>query len=225
MSVVAPLEEHRCQAPQVTKRLPILTLRNCHTPRAAIAVTMGSIQEAYGLLVCDISKENYDQSFTCYRLWSEIAQTYSQNHPDGVFDSICDNRASSAIDPASGKLIHPTAHLIVRFASDAESDPILSPQSVGLQSRLCARTLRDFFEKNMVNVRCAARKCWDDFAYDFLSHANFIAHWVNLGYVEEVAIRNHILQSLISHPTPRYHQVNGTHHTVQTSWSDAREIR
>ena len=169
---------------------------------------MGSIQEALGLLVRDISEENYDQSFACYRLWSEITQTYSQNHPDGIFDSTCDNRASSAIDPASSKLVHPTARLILRFVSDAESDPILSPQSVGLQSRLCARTLRDFFEKNMINVRSVARKCWDDFAYDFLSHANFIAHWVNLGYAKEFTIRDHILQSLISHPTLRYHQVN-----------------
>ena len=110
---------------------------------------MGTIQEALGLLVRDISEENYNQSLACYRLWSEITQTYSQNHPDQVFDSICNGRASSAIHPGSGKLIHPTTHLIVRFASDAESDGTLSPQSVGLQSRHCARILRDVFEKNV----------------------------------------------------------------------------
>ena len=187
---------------------PYFSLRNCqaYSPRATIA--MGSIQEALSLLVRDISEENYDQSFTCYRLWSEITQTYSQIHPDQVFDSICNNRVSSAIDPGSGKFIHPTAHLIVRFASDAESDGILASQSIGLQSRLCARTLRDFFENNMVNVRSLVQECWDDFSYEFHSHVNFIAHWTNLGYVEEAAIRDHILQSLISHPILYHHQVS-----------------
>ena len=165
---------------------------------------MGSIQEGLGLLVRDISEENYDQSFACYRLWSEITQTYSQGHPDQVFDSICDNRASRVIDSGSGKLIHPTAHLIVRFASDAESDRILSPQSVGLRGRLSARILRDFFEKNMTLVQD-----WrSSVKVAFYSDANFIAHLANLGYVEEAAIRNHVLQSLISHPILRYHQVN-----------------
>ena len=40
----------------------------------------------------------------------------------------------------------------------------------------------------------------------FLADANFVAHWVNLGYVEESAIRNHILQALISHPKLYDHQ-------------------
>ena len=177
-------------------------LRNRHTPRTPIAIAMGSIQEGLGLLVRDISEEKYDQSFACYRLWSEITQTYSQNHPDGVFDSICNSRASSAIDPASGKLIHPTAHLILRFASDAESDGTLAPQSVGLRSRLCARTLQDFFEKNMALVQ------YLQIGVTFYADVNFVAHLANLGYVEEATIHNHILQSLISHPRLRFHQAN-----------------
>ena len=169
---------------------------------AAIATAMGSIQEGLGRLVRDISDQNYDQSLACYRLWSEIAQTCSQNHPDQVFDSIYNNRTSSAIDHSSGKLIHPTAHLIFRFASDAESDRILSPQSVGLQSRLCDRILRDFFEKNM-----AVMQDWHSYV-TFYANANFVAHLANLGYVEEAAICDHILQSLISHPTLWYHQAS-----------------
>jgi len=35
---------------------------------------------------------------------------------------------------------------------------------------------------------------------DLCAGANLIAHWANLRYVEEAAIRDHILQSLISHP-------------------------
>jgi len=38
--------------------------------------------------------------------------------------------------------------------------------------------------------------------------ANLIAHWANLGYVEEAAIRNRILQSLIFHPRPCDHQAH-----------------
>ena len=41
---------------------------------------------------------------------------------------------------------------------------------------------------------------------DFYADANLIAHWANLGYVEEAAIRNHILQSLTSHPKLYDHQ-------------------
>ena len=181
---------------------PYLFLRNRHTPRAAIATAIGSIQEALGRLVRDISDQNYDQSLACYRLWSEIAQTCSQNHPDQVFDFIYNNRTSSAIDHSSGKLIHPTAHLILRFASDAESDRILSPQGVGLQSRLCDRILRDFYKKNM-----AVMQDWHSYV-TFYVNANFVAHLANLGCVEEATIRDHILQSLISHPTLWYHQAS-----------------
>ena len=41
------------------------------------------------------------------------------------------------------------AHLIVRFVSDAESDHLLAPHSSELQSRLCARILREFFNMNL----------------------------------------------------------------------------
>jgi len=42
----------------------------------------------------------------------------------------------------------------------------------------------------------------------FCADTNLIAHWANLGYVEEHSIRNHILQSLISHPTLYDHQAD-----------------
>ena len=42
----------------------------------------------------------------------------------------------------------------------------------------------------------------------FLADANFVAHWVNLGYVGESPVRNHILQSLISHPALYEHQAD-----------------
>ena len=169
---------------------------------------MEDIHVGLGSAIKKISNENYDQSLDFYRFWFEIAQTYSQNPPDQIFDAFYDNRGSDAIVTPHGKLIHPTAHLILRFASDAESDHVLGPHSIGLQSRLYTRILRAFFENNMTAVRCKERNQYANAGYWFPIDANFIAHWANLGYVEEAAIRNHILQSLISHPRMYDHQAD-----------------
>ena len=162
---------------------------------------MEDIQTALRSVIDKISDENYDQSFTFYRLWFQIAQIYSQNPPDQIFDAIYDNRGTS-------RLIYPTARSIVRFASDAESDHILAPHCVGLQSRLCTRILRDFFEGSVTVLRDKERSSQGTAAYQFPADTNFIAHWANLGYVEEAAIRHHILQSLISHPKLYDHQAD-----------------
>ena len=106
---------------------------------------------------------------------------------------------------SDSQLTHSTAHLIVRFASDAESDRLLAPYSSGLQSRLSTRSLQEFFSVNLMIVGGRGSGRWSDFC----TSANLVAHWANLGYVEEATIRNHILQSLISHPTLRNHQVYG----------------
>jgi len=161
---------------------------------------MTNIQAALDSVIAKISDQNYDQSLAFYRFWFEIAQTYSQSPPDQIFNDIYGNRWPGAVDTRHGKHIHPTAHLILRFASDAESDRILGPYSVGLQSRLSTSVLQEFFENNMENVQCEERNSWGGVTYWFPANANFIAHWANLGYVEKTAIRDHILQSLISHP-------------------------
>ena len=49
-------------------------------------------------------------------------------------------------------------------------------------------------------MRYKETNCSGNIAKYFYADTNLIAHWANLGYVEEPAIRNHILQSLISHP-------------------------
>jgi len=152
-------------------------------------------------VVSQLSDENYTQSFDLYRFWFDIGQTYYQISPDKIFDDIWNNRTKgSAMDFSTGNLIHLTAHLILRFARDAESDHILAPYSSQLQSRLCAASLREFFSCNLKDARGAG---W---SYDQYADVNFVAHWANLGYVEEFAIRNHILQSLISHPKLRDHE-------------------
>ena len=104
------------------------------------------------------------------------------------------------------EIFHPAPPLILRFASDAELDNVLAPHSVGLCARLCASFLREFFEDNM-------RGCENGIPEGdlqlFGTNVNFVAHLVNLGYVEEAVIRDHILQSLTSYPRAEicHHQV------------------
>jgi hypothetical protein len=168
---------------------------------------MENIQWSLESVVRKISDENYEQSFACCRFWFDIAQTYHHIPPDLLFNAILNNRGS-AIKGEHGEFIHPTAHLIFRFASDAESDPILAPHSAGLQSRLCARILQEFFSGNPGYIRGMEARSWDDSARQFYATTQLIARWANLGYVEEAAVRSHILQSLISHPNIHDHQAD-----------------
>ena len=165
---------------------------------------MANIDNALGSAIRQLSDDNYAHSLTFCRLWFDIGQTHDQSPYDRIFDAILTNRGtdSSMIDPGQGKLIHSTAHLIIRFASDIESDHLLSPHNSRLQSRLCARTLREFFDGNA--GACSGNRIGSNICAD----ANLIAHWANLGYVEEAVIRNHILQSLISHPRLYDHQAD-----------------
>ena len=156
---------------------------------------MEYIQEALSSVVNSISDENYDQSFAFYRLWFQIAQTYSQNPPDQIFNAIYNAIWSKP------------ANLVLRLASDAESDHILAPHCVGLQSHLCARVLQGFFEDNMAVLKETSN--WiNGSSSRFPIEVNLVAHLANLGYVKETAIRDHILQSLISHPKLHVHQAD-----------------
>ena len=176
-------------------RRAAVDLRN----RPATTIPMNEIIPALGSVVDGLSDENYAQSLDFYRFWSDIGQTYYQISSDQVFNDIWNNRAKgSTINIPRCQLTNSAAHLILRFASDAESDRIISPHGPGLQSRLCTRVLREFFSNNLKIVRGIGRPDYAD--------VNLIAHWANLGYVKEATIRNHILQSLISHPTLHEHQ-------------------
>ena len=168
-------------------------------------IAMENIKKALDSVIPKISKENYEQSFAFYRFWFDIGQTYHQIPPDLTFNTIFDNREG---DAGCDQLIHTTARLITRFASEAESDPILAPHNAGLQSRLCTRILQEWFNDNLESVRGVETGSWAGYKGCFHAEANFIAHWANLGCVEEAVIRNHILQSLISHPKLYDHQAN-----------------
>ena len=93
------------------------------------------------------------------------------------------------------KLIHPTAHLLIRFIGDLEADQRTHKHTSGLRRRHCATTLCRFAEENL-----DPGVLWQFRMNSFLTHVNLIAHWANLGCLEEEAVRNHILQCLVSHP-------------------------
>ena len=168
------------------------------------------IQQGLSTTIRELSDQNYDQSLTLYRFWFNVAQAHSEIPPDQILDAIWDKRGTSVIQPGSGILIHPTAFLTLRFAGDVESDSILAPHNVGLQIRLCARFLKEFFEESMT---------WHVGYYDgswlgsnweqFYIHTNFVAHLANLGCVNESVIHDDILQSLTSHPKLYNHQADG----------------
>jgi len=164
---------------------------------------MEDIGTALESVVGNLSDQNYTVSLEFYRFWIGIGQAYHNISPDLIFDTIWKNRTTKSIDPKNAKLIHPTAHLILRLASDLESDHILAPYSSGLQKRLSTWALRGFFADNLKAVRS---ECGSEDR--FHAEVNFVAHLVNLGYVEEVAIRDHILQSLISYPKLHDHQAD-----------------
>ena len=158
--------------------------------------TEEDIQVALGLVVQRLTRQNYDQSFAFYRFWFGLAKTHSLTTPDQIFDAIWSSRRT--IPLWDDEFDHSVPPLILRFASDAESDGILAPYSVGLCNRICASFLREFFAINMRG--CGDAGLTDGDGWLFCANVIFVAHLVDMGHVEEAVVRDHILQSLISHP-------------------------
>ena len=163
---------------------------------------MDDIDRALSLATCQLSNENYAQTLAFYRLWLDIKQTHYHQIPSDLFLEAIWNIRWKSPSMTGGQVIHPTARLILRFASDVESDYLLAPRSPELQSRLRARILQEFFNSNL---QAGGRRVDED---KTCLDANLVAHWANLGCVEEAVIRNHILQSLISHPKLYDHQAD-----------------
>ena len=154
------------------------------------------------------SGQNYEGLFAFYRFWFDIRQAYRQIPTDPIIDDIWpNNRQMNIANQGSwDKLTHPTAHLVLRLAKDAESDHLLAPHNSGLQSRLCKKIIREFFINNLRITNSGGANYGIEVILDFYADTSLIAHWANLGYVEEHAIRNHILQSLIFHLGLYHHQ-------------------
>ena len=161
---------------------------------------MLNIEKALSSVVSNLSDQNYEQSLRFYRLWLGLAHTYSQDTPsDLVFNTICSNRRTSGSQ--SSPLIFPTVSLVLRFATDVESDHTLASHTKGLRNRLCSDILHDFLDADLGFTHGN----WGVGDW-FYKDVNLIAHCANLGYIEEATIRNHILQPLISHPQLHDHQ-------------------
>ena len=167
------------------------------TPFVATAtVAMQDIDSGLDAVFRDLTDKNYAESFDFYRFWFDIGHTYHQIPSDRIFDTIWKYKSKGlTMNPSGGQPTHSGVHLILRFASDVESDHILAPHCSRLQSRLSTRALQEFFGNNM---RASGN---GSYPHETYATTNLLAHWANLGYVEETAIRNHILQSLISRPT------------------------
>ena len=152
-----------------------------------------------------LSGQDYEQLFAFYCLWFDIRQT-CRDIPSGppLMDDIWKMTRKMNMEDSSSwcKLIQPTAPLVTRFVSDAESNLTLARHSPGLQTRLCKRVLQEFFADNMRDASRSSKgsQSAPRSMRDFYPDTTLIAHWANLGCIEEHAIRNQILQSLISHP-------------------------
>ena len=196
-----------------TSRFPRLLLIYVipHARSLTATIAMAYIEKSLHSAVWRIfADQNYEQSFAFYRLWLDIQQTYRQVPSDPTLDKIWSNRTTrSMIVPAKGKLIHSTIHLFLRFAGDAEADYVIGPHTPGLQSRLCAKSLEEFFGHNMDIAWYNENGCSHSLAGEYYADVNLVAHWANLGRVGESGIHNHILQSLISHAELHDHQADG----------------
>ena len=181
------------------------------TSTITLDLEAAAIVRALKSVVAELSDENYAKSFAFYRVWFDIGQAYHNMTSDLIFRDIWNNKGGGSAGNPTSALTHSNARLIVRFASDVESDRILSPHGTGLQNRLCRESLREFFGDNMGIASRIGRSQGPHaikLLHEFYVHTDLVAHWANLGYVEETTIRDRILQSLISHPTLYEHQAN-----------------
>ena len=166
---------------------------------------MLNIEQALGSAVSNLSDQNYEQSLRFYRLWFELAHTYSRSDAtsDLIFNAVCSWKHRRTTGGQSSSIIFPTAPLVLRFATDLESDHTLASYTEGLRNRLCSDILHDFLDADLGLV-LGTYAVGNGFYID----TNLIAHCANLGYIEEATIRNHILQPLISHPRLYDHQAS-----------------
>ena len=71
-----------------------------------------------------------------------------------------------------------------------------------------AGSARCYSSSNLSTIRCRANGYGNNASNSFYADATLIAHWANLGFVEEAAIHDHILQSLTSHTMLYDHQAD-----------------
>ena len=175
-----------------------------------------------------LSEENYDRTLSAYRFWIELGVahggvstqelyhyilSYTKLHPITIpylkqiyKPPTYPGDSGSYKNVVYGRLIHSNAHLLLRFISDAELDPALSTYAIGLHDRLCRESLEQFFRQSLDYI--GLTEPTPEQLCEFYTRVNFIAHWVNLGYVKLEDVRDHILQSLALQPTVHLYQLS-----------------
>ena len=163
--------------------------------------SMSNLRETLRNLIENLSEKNYEETLAQYRFWLDLGIAHGH-----VVQGQVENDARQLIQPDQmrndGEFTHPTAHLFFRFVRDME-DRMVSRSASEYHKHQCAKAVADCFEINLELVKNGSG--WSG---SFLTDINLIAHWANLGFVEESVIRNHILQSLISHPKLHNHQAD-----------------
>jgi hypothetical protein len=181
---------------------------------------MSALRAVLQGLACNLSEENYDETFAQYRLWLDIGITHGHlNDQDQVANDVRGIMHSSLLKPDNGDFIHPAVHLYHRFVRDIEVDPTMSAQVPKLARSFEAAVDR-CFEQNLSIVGIQDMVEREQYRYssdierlgrervEFARQINLVACWANLGYVKRVVIRDHILQSLTSLPKLYNHQAD-----------------
>jgi hypothetical protein len=157
-------------------------------------------------LVLGLSEKNYDQTLSDYRLWMGIGVTHGWIPNDQLYYDILASMKPESVDPPSAQVIHRTSHLLLRFVTEVGNDPVLSAYVSGTHERLCHQSLKNFFTVNMGVI--LGNEVSTPELRKFYTDVNFLAHWVNLGYLNVKDVKNHILQSLTFKPTLYVYQSN-----------------
>jgi len=175
------------------------------SPPPTATLSMSSLRSTLEDLLGKLSEENYDESFAQYCFWLNIGSAHGHIlSKDQVSDNL--RRIARPDDLKNQKLIRPTAHLLIRFIGDMEADQKISKYVLGFHKHHCTSGLYRFFEENISLVR--STDVYGSRTSSFLTDVNLIAHWINLGHVEEEVIRDRILQSLVYHPKLHNHQAD-----------------
>ena len=180
-------------------------------------------------LLYGLTEENYDHTVSAYRFWIETGAAHggvSNNQLDNdilsspsMMSNLITNpqvyRISGIVEyngtkqyKATGQLIHPNIHLLLRFITDAELDPALSTYAAGLHVRLCRESLEQFFRYGLDYIPAGREGPTSKQLCEFYTRVNLIAHLVNLGYVKLEDVRDRILQSLAFQPIVYDHRLN-----------------
>ncbi|KAF9646043.1 hypothetical protein BDM02DRAFT_3189167 [Thelephora ganbajun] len=156
---------------------------------------MSSLRGTLSNLVRNLSEENYDQSLAQYCYWLDVGTVYGHIGHDQVYNDAQQILRSDSVGH-EWRLIHPTAHLFFRFVGDMESK-IVPGDASEFHKQHCTRTLASCFD--MIH-HCPYLTSGS--SPPLLTSMNLVAHYANLGFVEEALIRNYIIQPLIkiTHP-------------------------